>query len=155
MADMTEKRFRLMERELEQVKTALEEMLVVQRAAQDLGDLSENEEYATARKNSEELAAKKAELEMALAEANIVPVDRSPRITIGSVVDVCMVDEKDEPVEETRRFTVEAEGDTILMKVLSTRSSLGKAILNGTCGIYRIADNGGLRYKVQKVFTDE
>lgn len=155
MADMTEKRFRSYERELEHVKSQLEESLIAQRNAQDLGDLSENEEYATSRKHSEELAARRSELELLLAEANIVPVDRSPRISIGSTLEVCKVDSDGNPLGSPRVFTFEEKGDTILMGVLSTQSSLGKVILNGTSGIYRIPDNGGISYLVKKVIVDE
>lgn len=155
MADITEKRYREYERELEHIKESLDEVLAAQQAAQDLGDLSENEEYATARKRSEELSARRAELETILAEANIVPVDKSPRITIGSVVDVCQLDSNNDPIGETRRFTIEEEGDTVLMGVLGIRSSLGRVVLNGTSGIYRIPDNGGLTYSVKKVISDD
>ena len=155
MADMTEKRYRLYERELERVKEQLEEALVAQRNAQDLGDLSENEEYATSRKRSEELASRRAELELLIAEANIVPVDRSPRISIGSTLEVCRVDANGKPIEEPRVFTFEEKGDTVLMGVLGVNSSLGKVILNGTSGIYRIPDNGGISYLVKKVISDE
>ena len=41
------------------------------------------------------------------------------------------------------------------MGVLGIRSSLGRVVLNGTSGVYRIPDNGGLTYSVKKVISDD
>lgn len=151
MALMTEARYNKLSKELVAVKAKLEVALVEQAAAQELGDLRENTEYETARMVSESLVKKKAELEDELANAQIVENDNSPRITVGSTVDVCRVDAKGSPVEDARRFVVEAKGDTVIQGILGVNSPLGKVILNGTNGIYRVVENGGVQYQVKKV----
>lgn len=151
MVQMTESRYRKLKSELLVVKEKHAEAIEEQEIAKGFGDLSENTEYETARLAAEAYAARKRELEQMISEAEIIEEDRSPRIVIGSVVEICKVDSRDSPVGEPRIFTVEAKGDTVLMGVLGVNSSLGKKILNGTDGIYQIPDNGGLRYSVRKV----
>lgn len=151
MAQMTENRYRKLKAELVVVKEKHAAAIEEQEIAKGFGDLSENAEYETARRAAEAYAQKKMDLEQMIAEAEIIEEDRSPRIVIGSVVEICKVDDNDKPIGNPRVFTVEAKGDTVLMGVLGVNSSLGKKILNGTSGIYRIPDNGGLRYSVRKV----
>lgn len=153
MAQMTEKKYKTLRGEYLKVKSKLEDAMAEQQRAQDAGDLRENEEYATARTRTEAITKQKAELEKLLSEAEIVPEDKSPRITIGSVVDVCKVDDSGNPIGQIRRFTLDQTGDTVLKGVLGITSSLGKAILNGTSGLYKIPDNGGLTYNVKKVLN--
>jgi len=148
---MTERRFKSLKAELVTVKEKHQEAIQEQEAAKEFGDLSENIEYDTARRAAEMYAARKAALEQEIAGAEIVAEDRSPRIMIGSVVEVCKVDERHRPIGAPRQFVVESKGDTVLAGVLGINSSLGKAILNGTDGIYQISDNGGITYSVKKV----
>ena len=153
MAQMTEKKYKELRRQYLKVKSKLEEAMTEQQKAQDAGDLRENEEYATARARTEALTKQKAAIEKLLSEAEIVPEDRSPRITIGSVVDVCKTDASGNPIGQKRRFVVEQTGDTVMKGVLGIKSPLGKVILNGTSGLYKIPDNGGLVYSVKKVLN--
>ena len=148
---ITEKKFIELKKELATVSAALEQSLAEQGAAASQGDLSENEEYATARANSSRLMSKKAELEKAIEEAEVVATDNSPRISIGSTVDIVKMDANDNPIGEVRRLVLETNGDTVLKHVLGVESPLGKEILNGTNGIYSVQNNGGIRYKVTKV----
>lgn len=148
---ITEKKFIELKKELEVVSAALEDSLAAQGAAAAQGDLSENEEYATTRANSSRLMARKADLMRLIDEAEVVASDNSPRITIGSTVEVTKVDANDNQIGETRCFVVETSGDTIIKKVLGVDSPLGKEIINGTDGIYTVQNNGGIRYRVHKV----
>ena len=148
---ITEKKFIEAKKELANVSLALEKSLEEQSKAAAQGDLSENEEYATARANSSRLMNRKKELERVIEEAVIVSDDNSPRIALGSKIEVTRVNEKDEPIAETRTFTLEAEGDTILKKVIGVDSPLGKEILNGVDGVYQVQNNGGIRYYVKKI----
>lgn len=151
MAQMTEKQYKALRSEYLEVKNKLEDAIAEQQKAVDMGDLRENEEYATARARTEAVTRQKTEIEEMLNEAEIIAEDRSPRITVGSIVDVCKVDSAGNPAGQERRFTVGLTGDTVLKGVLGIKSSLGKAILNGTSGLYKIPDNGGLSYSVRKV----
>lgn len=150
---LTEKKYTELTRELRVVKDLLEESLAEQEAAAAAGDLRENEEYSTARANSERLNNRKRELEYILSEVEIVPADNSPSIVLGSVIDVTKVTEAGEPLGETRRFTLETEGDTILAGVIGIESPLGREILNGTSGVYFVHSNGGIYYRVDKVLS--
>lgn len=151
---VTEKKFIEAKKELANVTLALEQSLEEQSRAADAGDLSENEEYATARANSSRLMNRKKELERFIEEAVVVSDDNSPRISLGSKIEVTRVDDNDNPIGETRTFTLEAEGDTILKKVIGVDSPLGKEILNGIDGIYSVQNNGGIRYRVKKIIGD-
>lgn len=151
MAQMTEKRYRKLKAELVSVKERHAQAMLEQEEAKEFGDLRENSEYETARSKAEQLASRKEQLEEEIMNAKIVEEDRSPRITIGSVVDVCKVDRDGNQLGETRRFTVDSHGDTVLQKILGAESSLGKIIMNGTSGKYQVPDNGGTWYQVTKV----
>lgn len=150
--EITERNLLALKKELNTVCLDLEESLLAQGKAAELGDLSENEEYATARAASARLMNRKSELEKMISEAVVVPNDNSPRISIGSTVDVVRVNRDDEPIGEPRRFTLEAHGDTVLKRIIGAGSPLGKEIMNGVSGIYTVQNSGGIRYRVIKVF---
>lgn len=98
---------------------------------------------------------KKGILESQLDGAEIVEADRGPRICIGSIIEVCRVDDSDKPEGPVRRFELDAHGCTITDGILGAGSPLGKAIMNGTDGIYKVASRGGIRYMVKKVRDEE
>ena len=148
---MTEKQHKKKCALLKEKKTDLEETLKLQQIAAEEGDLKENEEYHTARTKAERLLREISVLESEIADATIVASEHSNRINLGSDVEIWKVDEAGKQISEARRFTLEASGDTITQKILGVNSSLGKAILNGTDGIYVLPDNGGIRYFVRKV----
>lgn len=154
MAEMTETRFKKMKSDLITLKSDLDVAIQERSEAREKGDLRENEEYQTATTRVKELLKKKQELESGISEAVIVGTDNSPRITIGSTVSVCRVDNNNKPIEEAREFVIDAKGDTIIKHVLGVESPLGKAVLNGTDGIYRVANNGGMSYLVKKLKKD-
>lgn len=148
---LTEKKYKSLKAELRIVNEQLEIALQETARAAAAGDLSENEEYATSRANSERLLARKHSLEQDLANAEVVVSDSGPRISLGSMIDVTRVDKNGNALGNTRRFTLETSGDTITAKILGVDSPLGKEILNGTDGIYFIHSNGGIHYRVEKV----
>lgn len=148
---ITEKRYLELTKELQGIKASLESSLEDQAKAAAAGDLSENEEYATARANSERLGKKKRELESLLAEAEVTAIDRSPQIVVGSTVDVTVADSKGNPLGESRRFVLEISGNTVLDGILGVDSPLGREVLNGTDGVYFVHSNGGIYYLVKKV----
>lgn len=152
---ITETNYRLLKKRLNDINEELEESLELQRTAAEAGDLSENEEYATSRAASERLLREKAKLLETLDDATIVRDDNSRRITLGSLVEIYKVDEKGRAISDKRIVRVDSAGDTILRGVLGIQSLLGKTILNGTDGIYKVqAKNGLIRYSVRKVFNN-
>ena len=151
MAQMTESKYKALKSEYLKIKKEYEQAIAAQQAANSEGDLKENEEYHTARARTELIAKQKVELEQEIESAEIIPEDKSARISIGSVVDICLVDAKGKPLGEERRLTVDKVGDTIIKKTLGITSSLGKVILNSTGGVYKIPENVGMYYRVKKV----
>lgn len=150
---ITEKRFLELTREMRTVQDELSRSLEEQSKAAAFGDLSENEEYATARANSERLMKRKRDIECELSDVEIVPMDQSPKISLGSTVRVTKVSKNGESLGETRQFVLESAGDTVLKGILGVNSPLGKEILNGSDGIYFVHVNGGIYYKVEKVIS--
>ena len=151
---ITERKLVELKKELNAVSTELEQSLIEQGRAADLGDLRENEEYATAIANSARLSNRKLELEKILDEATVVPSDNSPRISIGSVIDVVRLNKDGTDAGEARRFTLETSGDTVIKKIIGVDSPLGREILNGVSGIYTVQNNGGIKYRVTIVLGD-
>lgn len=150
---ITEKHFLELTRELRTVQDALTKSLEEQSKAASFGDLSENEEYASARANSERLLKRKRDIEYELSDVEIVPMDQSPKISLGSAVKVTKVTKDGIPLAEARQFILESVGDTVLKGILGVNSPLGKEILNGSDGIYFVHTNGGIYYKVEKVLS--
>lgn len=151
---ITESKYIELKKELHAVKQALDASLREQELAASQGDLSENEEYATSRANSERLNNRKHEIENILNEAEVVSNDSSPRISLGSRIRVTRVTKTGEPLAESREFVLDSEGDTILKGVVGVDSPLGKEILNGTDGIYFVHNNGGIYYNVEKIMVN-
>lgn len=152
---ITEKQYKRKVQQLKDVKEELMHMLELQSEAANEGDLKENEEYHTARAAAERLAIEKDKLESEIADAEIVAIDNSPRISLGSLIEFYKVDSDGKPLSEPRRVHLEASGDTVIQKILGINSSLGKAVLNGTDGVYTIPDNGGINYYVRKIIEDD
>jgi transcription elongation factor GreA len=141
--------------ELATCEAAYEEAVKMQVSAKEFGDLSENEEYATASAQVRRLSQRIKELKDILNDYEIIPADNSPRITIGSTVEVTRVDANGNKLKDARVFRLDSEGDTILEGVLGIKSPLGSAILNGTDGTFKIANDGGKYYKVRKLKEGE
>lgn len=150
---ITEKRYLELTKELRVVQEELTKSLAEQSRAAAFGDLSENEEYSSARANSERLLTRKRDIESELNDAEIVPMDSSPKISLGSTVQVTRVTKDGKPLSDPRQFVLESAGDTILKGILGVNSPLGQEILNGSNGIYFVHNNGGIYYMVEKVLS--
>ena len=138
---------------LKQVTEELEEALQQQQEAKALGDFSENEELASATKKVRELNNRKAELADQLSDYTLIKPNKSARIGIGDTVSIFKVDGNNNMISEPRLMRIASEGDPIIKMTLGIESPLGKAILNGTDGIYTVTTLGGaIRYDVKKVY---
>lgn len=151
---MTEKEFKQKQLRLTNAKEALDRAVVDMRTAREDGDLSENAAYDAARDKYRELQNEITILSNELDNCEIVHDDKSQVIKIGSTVQVTRVDDKDNPIAETRVFTMAQSGDTVIQKVLGATSPLGKAVLGKNSGVFDIICNGKKRYKVEKVIDD-
>lgn len=133
----------------------LEFYLDEQRKARDKGDLSENEEYSTASKNVQQSRQRLIQIADELADVEIIEIDKGPRIGLGCKVEIIETDENHKPLAEPRQFYLDEKGDTIIDKVLGIHSVLGKAILNGTNGSYKIqTEMGTMYYDVKKILEE-
>ena len=126
-----------------------------QRKARDKGDLSENEEYSTASQNVQQSRQRLIQIADELADVEILEVDMGPRIGLGCKVEIVETDENHNTLTQPRQFYLDEKGDTVINKVLGTNSVLGKAILNGTSGNYKIQTKmGTLYYNVRKIIEE-
>lgn len=130
----------------------LEEAFIQQQEARAAGDLKENEEYRTVTSKIKELQSKKNKLVEQLSDYTLVKPERGPRIVLGDTVCVHKVNMQGAAVSEEIIMTLSSEGDVINAMKLSIESPLGKAILNGTDGVYAVQAPGGvIHYHVKKI----
>ncbi len=117
--------------------------------ARELGDLSENSEFETARHEINIIETQIAELSDKLARAEIIEIEEGDKVGIGAKVKVTDLDTK-RPDE----FFVVGEGETREdSDCVSVASPLGQAILGLKVGEVAefAAPRGKIRYKVVKI----
>lgn len=150
---ITKYRLKLLQDEKISIEKDLDEKLEIQKAARELGDLSENEEYSTATAEVTQLRYRLREIGEILQDVEVLDdIDISPRFTLGSKIEFTPVTKAGQPLGESRVCIIDEHGDTVIDKILGTDSLLGKSIINGTDGIYRIqTDIGELFYNVRKI----
>ena len=151
--DLTIEEVKERENELVQVKQELENVLLQQQIAKGQGDLSENSEYEIATVEAARLQARKQELLEELSNYNIITPGTGSRITLGNYIAVTELQDNGSAVGPERVFRIVRDhGDTIRNKTLSIRSPLGKAVIDGTDGIYTIqVPLGSVSFQVRKV----
>ena len=114
--------------------------------AREMGDISENSEYETARHEIGITETQIAELTDKIARAEIIEASNATEITIGAVVKVTDLDSK-RPDE----FMIVGEGETRAdVDTVSVSSPLGLALLGKKPGdVAEVeAPRGRLRYKI-------
>lgn len=146
------------EAQLRELESAIEQVSQELQDARAEGDLKENAEYQAAYEKLVQLGARKTQLEEQLSDYKIIKPDTGPRIAIGNYVQFYKIDANHNPISEARTIRLAEEGNTIdkdMTKLtLSIESPLGKAILNGTDGVYTIQTTGGVvYYHVTKVMS--
>lgn len=152
---ITQYRYDALIKEQETLNDNLEIYLEEQRKARDKGDLSENEEYAAASTNVQQSRQRLIQIADELADVEILEIDKGPRIGLGCKVEITEIDQMGKPLAKPRQFYLDEHGDTVIEKVLGTNSVLGKAILNGTNGTYKIqTEMGTLYYDVKKILEE-
>lgn len=150
---ITKYRYNLLREEQEEIEKELEVKLELQKAARELGDLSENEEYSVTTAEVAQLRSRLREIGEILQDVEVIEtIDNGPRFTLGSRIQFTQVDKEGNVLKAPRKAILDEHGDTVTDQILGTGSLLGKAILNGTDGVYRIqTDLGELFYKVIKI----
>ncbi len=111
--------------------------------ARELGDLSENAEYAAAKERQDLVGARLAQLKTRLAQLRMVDLTKIPRdvVGLGSTVVVYDID-KDKEVEFRLVTSEDADGNG----KISTTSPIGRALLGKVEGdVAEIRTPGGVR----------
>jgi transcription elongation factor GreA len=140
---------------LSELKAEYEELLNVKRPqvvarlsdARDLGDLSENSEYAAAKQDLSFIDGRIAELEEILHGAKVVTTHKKGQIDVGCKVTLHVNGKKE-------MFTVVGEWEADpAQKKISNSSPLGKALLGKKRGehIEVEAPAGKLLYKIMEI----
>jgi len=152
---MAEKTMYLTKEGLEKLKGELEELTNVKRpavakrikSARDMGDTSENAEYASAREEQAFVEGKIAELQEILKNAVVSVASSNGTIAVGSKVTVHI-----DGAEEEFHIVGAPEADPLLKKI-SNESPIGKALLGRKVGdkVLVEAPVGSLTYTVLKI----
>lgn len=145
---ITEEGFQKLEKELEYLKTVRRgEILERIKLAKEMGDLSENAEYAEAREAQSFNEGRILELEERIKQAVVVPKKKKGMVQVGSIVTV-------RSDEGKKRFEIVGFGETDPEKnKISSESPLGQAFLNHKKGdkIEVQVPSGIIKYKIIKV----
>jgi transcription elongation factor GreA len=133
-----------------ELKTELPKEL---KKAKELGDLSENAEYQSAKQRQEILNAKLAHLRKRLAEVAMINFDKIPhdRASYGSTL---MLLDIQKGTEITYKLVSVEESD-IQKGLISTTSPIGKGLLNKKEGdVVKVVTPGGTKeFEVLKLTT--
>ena len=147
---LTKKKFDELTIELAELKTTRRQEVAEQlEYARSLGDLSENAEYKEARELQGALEGRIAELEMILANAQVVTAEGSGEVTIGSKVAIIKVGEKDE-----REYEIVGSAEANMReRKISHMSPLGSAMMGKKKGQFFEFEtpNGLMKYKIVSV----
>ncbi len=133
-----------------ELKTELPKEL---KKAKELGDLSENAEYQSAKQRQEILNAKLAHLRKRLAEISLISLDKIPhdRASYGSTVVLLDIHKGSEITYKL----VSVEESDIQKGLISTTSPIGKGLLNKQVGdMVTIVTPGGTKeFEILKLTT--
>lgn len=137
--------------ELENLKGPVREQLAQRlRAAIQMGDLSENADYISAKEEQGFLEGRIQELTIILSNVQIIDEMKSNRETvdIGSHVTI----REDEFDEETYHIVGPKEADPVNARI-SHESPIGRALLGHRVGETVTAEtpNGSIRFKIVKI----
>ena len=138
---------------LEELKQRLDYLIVYLREdvakklqhARELGDLSENAEYAAAKQEESQVASEIKDLEGRIKNAVIIEKSGTHKVSIGNTITVEYLGELDD--EEDRVMTVQLVGETeadFAKGKISNESLLGKALVGKKTGdVVRFATTHG------------
>ncbi|MEO0963394.1 MAG: transcription elongation factor GreA [Pseudomonadota bacterium] len=149
---MTSEGHAAMEAELKELKSVERPRIIAAISeARKHGDLSENAEYHAAKEQQGLNEARVAELEDALARADVIDVTKlsGKNVTFGALVEI--VDE-DTDEEVTYRIVGDSEADVKEGKI-SISSPIARALIGKTAGdsVEVATPGGGKSYEILKV----
>ncbi len=144
---ITEEGRRELTAELEELKAGRAEIAEKIAAARDLGDLSENADYDTARDEQGQAESRIAEIEDILQNAEIIAAKKSNKVIVGSKVEL-----KNGGKNVTYRIVGPVEADPAEGKI-SNKSPIGLALLGKKEGdtVEIKAPKGHTTYTIRKI----
>lgn len=117
-----------LEDEIRDIESELHDKLPKEiQKARELGDLSENAEYAAAKERQRLLGARMAQLSERLGKLKLIDLSKIPsdEVGLGSTVVLC---DLDTDVEVTYQLVTSEESDVVAGKI-STASPIGRSLL--------------------------
>lgn len=127
---MTPEGYREIEEQIEELKKDRPVKIARLKAARALGDLSENTEYSTAKRDLRHLESRLRFLNKQLTYAQIIQPQGNGKIDLGSTVTIEFLDDHD---QVTYKIVGTQEADLTANK-LAFDSPLGQAMMNQTAG---------------------
>lgn len=127
---MTPEGYREIEEQIEELKKDRPVKIARLKAARALGDLSENTEYSTAKRDLRHLESRLRFLNKQLTYAQIIQPQGNGKIDLGSTVTIEFLDDHD---QVTYKIVGTQEADLAANK-LAFDSPLGQAMMNQTAG---------------------
>lgn len=127
---MTPEGYREIEEQIEELKKDRPVKIARLKAARALGDLSENTEYSTAKRDLRHLESRLRFLNKQLTYAQIIQPQGNGKIDLGSTVTIEFLDDHD---QVTYKIVGTQEADLAANK-LAFDSPLGQAMMNQVAG---------------------
>lgn len=127
---MTPEGYREIEEQIEELKKDRPIKIARLKTARALGDLSENTEYSTAKRDLRHLESRLRFLNKQLTYAQIIQPQGNGKIDLGSTVTIEFLDDHD---QVTYKIVGTQEADLAANK-LAFDSPLGQAMMNQTAG---------------------
>lgn len=129
---MTREGYEKLKAELAHLDVSMIEVTKRVATAREMGDLSENAEYHTAKQRQEYLKARVRQLGQRLADLSLVNMNNIPKDKVGLGSTVTIFDSTKN--EEMRYELVASEQSDVAAGRISTTSPIGRALLNKKVG---------------------
>ena len=94
--EMTPAGYRVIEEQIEALKQKRPTLIARLKAARALGDLSENTEYSTAKRELRHLESRLRYLDKQLTYAKVIDVSDDGKVALGKVVTIRFLDDQEE-----------------------------------------------------------
>ncbi len=141
-----------LDRKKEQYKQLIEELKrvgIAVKAAAKNGDLKENAEFHALKDQERILYKEKEQSETEIANAEVIEIDNSNTLGIGSLIDLQVYENGDLLIDNV--YIILDKGDSLIEGVISTGTELGKELLGKeVLGPLEI-ELDGIQYKVNKL----
>ncbi len=149
---MTPKGYQDIQQQIADLQDARPAKISQLKAARALGDLSENTEYSTAKRELRHLESRLRYLNKQLTYAKVVKPANDGKVSIGSTVTIEFTDDH----EQVTYQVVGKQQADVTLQLLSFDSPLGQALMHQTAGtvVSVTAPAGNYQVKIVQVKND-